>query len=212
MTKGQFHLTPDGPAECAASERLCPYGETGHYTTLEEAAHNFEEFMGGAVPEARTKIANEETVTLSLDEGFERVTVVNGDLSDSTVRSYFADGLCGDLANSIHAISGGKVFFSLDISDAEEYNAETLQKLSSLDDLPHFVFHAVVESKHNPGMYLDAYGVKSAEEIEAHFGGPLVEAPEHIFKDFHSGETHDVSGFAATVLAMDASNTAIAYD
>lgn len=212
MASGQIHLNPKGPSPCSADHGQCPYETDGHYEDLPSAEAAFAKSMGGSLPESVSKpVEPAGKVKLMLD--FDSVEVPEGDLSDPRTRFYFANGLCGDLANAVHSLRGrGKIYFSLGTDRDGRPNSDDLNGMGSIDELSSFVFHAVVESEHSPGKFLDAYGVKSREEIESFFGGPLVEVPSHVLEGFHTGESHDLNSFASTVLQMDKDGISYSYE
>lgn len=217
MAKGQMHLSPNGPSPCKAEHGECPYENKGHFNTVEEADAAYAKEMGGEIPTpenrqqstVNTSLKRDNKVKLQLDLG--SVEVEAGDLSSAKMRYYFANGLCGDLANAIHTIDPDrKLYFSLDTNSEGRPNSEDLNNMRTVDELSEFVFHAVVESKSQPGKYLDAYGIKSKEEVEGFFGGPMVEVPSRVFRGFDTGADHDLSSFAETVLGFD--EDGVSYD
>lgn len=215
MSKGQLHLGVNGPTPCNAERGGCPYEDGGHFDNEKDAEQAFATLMGGVTPKSFNKNSEEiteEKLKVSIDLGYESIEVDAGDLSNPEVRMHFADGLCGDLANAIHMMdSDRKLYFSLDTNSEGRPNTKDLEKMDSIDDLSEFVFHAVVECKSEPGKFLDAYGVKTKEEIEEHFGGPLVEAPSHIFTGFTTQADHDLSSFAEAALALERTGKSYSY-
>ena len=207
MAKGQFHLSPEGPAPCGVTTGQCPYEPSGHYGDAAQAESAFAESQGGALPVASRK-APERVV---IETHYGQFPVANGDLSNPMVRGHFANGLCADLANAIHELDPSrKVYLAIDGGRSGPYE-EDLQRMKDISEITNFIMHAVVESKEHPGRFLDGYGVKSREEIEDFFENPLREAPIHIFRDAHSGADHDLSGFARAALELEHQGTSYEY-
>ena len=124
---------------------------------------------------------DEEEVSLELDFG--SVSVRAGDLSDPQTRHYLSNGLCGDLAMEIREQQGGgSVHFVVD-STASQSDLSRAAESRTLGD---HVAHAVVESRSNPGYFIDAYGLKSREEVERFYGMELREVPVYYLQRYGS--------------------------
>lgn len=152
------------------------------------------------------------TVELQLDLG--SVAVADGDLSDPKVRHYLVNGLCGDLAMAIHEKQGGRVFFAV---DEQLPPGVSLEKAAQRGELGDHVAHAFVESREHPGMFLDAYGVKSAEAIRSYYGTEIREVSPEILARYGSGPSgvrggHNLSGFADAALALDRQGVTYSYE
>lgn len=146
----------------------------------------------------------ESVPKVELQLAFGSVAVPAGDLSDPKTRFYFANGLCGDLALRVREQQGGgAVHFVVDPSTDEI----TLFRAAESKLLGDHVAHAVVESKDHPGFFIDAYGLKTKEQIEEFYSMELREVPAEYLDSYGSGEGgqagyHDLSSFARSALAM----------
>lgn len=219
MAQKRIHLAPNGPSDCGATVGNCPYSADGHFLSLQGAESAFEEKMGGSVPppakrglsslfrkrqpEVTQESAEPRSLELQLDSGF--TTVRDGDLSDAQTRHYLVNGLCGDLAMAIHGKQGGRVFFAM---DEQLPPGVTLESAAQRGELGDHVAHAFVESQQHPGMFLDAYGVKSAEDIEDYYGTSIREVSPEVLSHYGSGPrgtrgSHDLSAFADAAIALD---------
>jgi len=219
MAQKRIHLAPNGPSDCGARVGNCPYSEDGHFLSAHGAEKAFEEKMGGSVPtpakrglgslfrkrrpEAAQEPAEPRSVELQLDFG--STTVRDGDLSDAQTRHYLVNGLCGDLAMAIHEKQGGRVFFAV---DDQLPPGVTLESAAQRGELGDHVAHAFVESREHPGMFLDAYGVKSAKDIEDYYGTSIREVSPEILSHYGSGPqgargAHDLSAFADAAISLD---------
>lgn len=204
MAAGQLHLSPEGPAPCGVTTGSCPYEDSGHYDSPAQAEAAFAETQGGSIPVAAKRVP--EKVILETHYG--HFSVGNGDLSNPQVRGHLANGLCADLANAIYEIDPSrKVYLALDSDET----AEDLRNMDDISELDGFIMHAVVESKEHPGKFIDAYGVKTREEVESFFENELIEAPHHIFYDAHSGAEHDLSAFAQSALELERQGKSYEY-
>jgi len=219
MAQKRIHLSPQGPSDCGATVGNCPYAEDGHFLSLSGAENAFEEKMGGSLPApAKRSIGDlfrrrqpevtqqpRELPPLRLHLDFDTVAVRDGDLSNPRVRHYLVNGLCGDLAMAIQEKQGGRVFFAV---DEQLPPGVTLESAAERGELGDHVAHAFVESREHPGMFLDAYGVKSAEDIEGYYGTSVREVSPEILSHYGSGPrgtrgTHDLSNFADAAIALD---------
>lgn len=219
MAQKRIHLAPNGPSDCGARMGRCPYSADGHFLSEQGAERAFEEKMGGSVPvpakrgisslfrkrrpEPEQKPAEPRSLELRLDFG--STTVRDGDLSDPQTRHYLVNGLCGDLAMAIHEKQGGRVFFAV---DEQLPPGVTLESAAQKGELGDHVAHAFVESREHPGMFLDAYGVKSAGDIESYYGTSIREVSPEILSHYGSGPrgargAHDLSAFADAAIALD---------
>ena len=219
MAQKRIHLSPQGPSDCGATVGNCPYAEDGHFLSLSGAESAFEEKMGGAVPAPTKRTLGDlfrkrksepahgssEPRSLDLQLDFGSATVRDGDLSDSQTRHYLVNGLCGDLAMAIHEKQGGRVFFAV---DEQLPPGVTLESAAQKGELGDHVAHAFVESREHPGTFLDAYGVKSAKDIEDYYGTSIREVAPEILSHYGSGPrgargTHDLSAFADAAITLD---------
>jgi len=161
---------------------------------------------------AQPRASERGTVQLNLDFG--AVAVADGDLSDPKTRHYLVNGLCGDLAMAIHEKQGGRVFFAM---DEQLPPGVTLDGAAARGQLGDHVAHAFVESKESPGSFIDAYGVKSAEDIRSYYGTEIREVSPEILSRFGSGPggtrgNHDLSGFAEAAIELDRQGKAYEYE
>lgn len=154
----------------------------------------------------------ESAAEVELQLAFGSVAVAAGDLSDPKTRFYFANGLCGDLAMAIQERHGGRPFFAVDGS----LSSEELDRAAEEGRLGDHVHHALIESSHRPGYFIDGYGVKSRSEIEEFYGAQIREVGLKHLRAFGSGPggqrgNHELSAFADTVAGFDRDGVSYSY-
>lgn len=202
----KYHVTADGtPKLCTAQLRPCPLGGE-HFETKQAAKLHAEAKLKEAFSEVPASARN----TIDVVCEFGVVQLKDGDLSDPKARMTLVNGLCGDVAKSIHKRTGGEPFFVTYDGLSEP---ELLEKFAvNSEDLLNVTTHVMIESPTRKGYYLDAYGQKSLDEIREFYGDEInmVRGSKEML-DFYATGKNDLDSFASSALELDQKNQNYSY-
>lgn len=195
-----FHLTDDGPKPCKAKVRECPLGGE-HFEEQHVAREAYEALLDRKLGGFRAIV--------ELPCAFGVMRVIDGDLSNFQARNALISGLCGDLAKAIQNKHGGDAYLvCYGVKDEAE-----LAKLWQEGSIAEAATHALIESKANPGDFMDSYGRKTTADLEDFYGDDIkiLKATPEMLQAYTSGAVDALSNFADSVLALDASGESYDY-
>jgi len=223
----KYHINKEtGTAnKCEAYLKECPIG--GSHFNDREAAEKFIEKKFdkelGITASLSKKVSpesndqNSMAKTVQLDLGLGVAEVEDGNLGNVETRRMLTNGLCGDLAKAIRDKTGGDIYFvtyNYNDSDNEQFIADISEHPDAIHEV---TTHVMIESPTKPGVFMDAYGQKTKEEINSFYdvygdGISMFKGTESMLKSYQTGNSEKLGNFAESVLKLDQENKSFDYE
>lgn len=204
---------------CEAKLGRCPFGP--QFTSMEEA-RQYKDLKRKGLRTDLTQAIDHTPTTGGISGAGRFVDVPtglwgtmrmrDGDLRDPRNRYALANGLCGDLAAAIIRKDPTRrpVFVTYDLDTSDSLNAHLEANPGDTSQIAH-----VMVTTRQPGVYLDAYGVHTADEVKNFYGddASILDAGSNLgIMRTLPDDDESLNGFARQAIILDHENRSYDYE